>query len=366
MSNRDTPSLPNTVSKKVFSREKFKEKKFGRTDYQDCDFSQTCFEQCSFDGVFFNQCHLENARFIDCTMHQCSFYNSSATAMTMERCELRDINSVECDFQNLLVLQSRIEYWSNSTTALHGLRCLNCHITYWTTHEMPEGKLIFSGGKLHDPVWFDCHLVDSRFEEIDIERQVMGNSKLQNCSYHEVSGQLLTWQRCTLENCSFPPLSRHKIFGNLRFHQSTLLGCDFDACPLSGALFAETLVKACQFKNSQLAGAVFDDARLEACRFDGAQAKESSWRRAQLQNCSGIEMDLAGSHWQYAALDACDFRGSSLRHAQLHGMTGAHKFDEACLSHPVLCEIDAWHQRVQAGRSGGNNQPSLSGGRHYV
>jgi uncharacterized protein YjbI with pentapeptide repeats len=368
MSDIFSTRFQQEVKNKKYTGQIFHDQSFRQIDFMLCDFSNTYFEKCDFDTVFFNQCNLCDAHFVDCHMKQCNFHDTQATRLVMKNCELCDLKSADGNFQHVHIMHSTIEYWAFSTTPLDGLQCIDCNISYWTVHDMPEAKVIFSGGVLRDAIWFDCIFKDSQFNDLELARQVIGNSVLQNCHYQNIRGSLASWQHCTLEKFSLKwntSLPTSMPLRNLRFHQSKLSDCDFSDQVLEEAVFAEACLSHCCLQNTRLERAVFDDAKLENCSFNGAHAAASSWCRADLQRCSGIAMDLIKSRWFYANLAQCDFSDACFTHAKLHGMLNdSQKIDKlgAAQDNPTLSEIDAWYQRILPGC----DQLKRSGGRHYV
>jgi uncharacterized protein YjbI with pentapeptide repeats len=333
-----------------------------------CDFTGAQFVDCTLADIRLDECTLDDACLRGCRISDCAMFGSRAAGAELVDCTLTQMATTQCQLTELAIAGSRIEYWSLTDTALDGLICRRSDVAYLTVHDMPAGQVCFSGGRLHDAVWFGCHLSDSRFDELELVRQVMGQCVLERCDYRQVSGQSATWHDCSLDEVILSAWTLERA----SFHRSRLRQCDFSDAQLSGALFAEANLAGCILRRADLTMAVFDDAVIEGGYCEDARAAGSRWRRARLARNAFDRASLRDGDLRYAEWVGNELAGTAFAGALMHGIdpdivtatnTGA-DFSGARFHDEVLGQIDAWHRQTPTGPA--PVVTTFRGGQRYV
>lgn len=358
----NVPLIPQRTTGQHFHQRTLSEHELSQQYFVECDFSQVrltdsrlqklCFERCTFNDVSLAHCLLEH-----CVFNECQFHSIKATDTSMFQLSCHDSSWHECRLEDCL-----IEHWVINQSRLENLALENVHLAYWTAENLTDVNLSMAGGILQDAVWHGSHLRDCRWQNVRIDRQVMGDCTLDGCVYQQIEGSSI-WNHCQAQDTQFQ-ITAWK--NGSSFNRSRLHACSLAANALPGMSFAESSLVDCDFSGANLTQAQFTDASLDGCHFQNADLQRSTWVRARLERCDFNQAlldktDLRATHWQETILHPA--RAGDVR---LHGARYPAQKNVSSRSEPLLERIDAWYGVHQPGPENPKFPSRPSGASRYV
>jgi uncharacterized protein YjbI with pentapeptide repeats len=285
--------------------------------FEHCDFHGATFVECQFRDLILRGSNLESTRFEKCLMHDVTLLSCHARGMRVESGCVDGLRCHEGEFDEVSLGGVIVQQCTLLHLRADGFRAEGCRIGHATFTEVETKHMHFEKGSLLDAVWFDCTLEKAGFHAMTIDRQVMGRTALEDCTWHDVEGRGATWFNCRARGMVFEasPLRR------LSFHQSRVEHSDLGSLSLDEAVLGQTQLIDCDFAHASLERAFADGARLERCNLRGVRAGASSWRGAHFVGCAMGGSDFSLADLRDARLDDTNNLPSRAEGARIHGAT---------------------------------------------
>jgi uncharacterized protein YjbI with pentapeptide repeats len=263
-----------------------------------CDFSGTTFVGCHFNDLVVRGSNLESARFEQCSMNDLTLTSCQARGVRVEGGTIDGLRCHESDLAEVSLDGVTIQQCTFLCTRMDDVRVAACRIGHATFTEIEARQMRFEEGSLLDAIWFDCTLAKASFHALNIERQVMGRTALEDCTWSNVHGKSVTWFDCRARGLAF----KDSPMRQLSFHQSRIEHSDLRCLSLDEGVLGQAQLIGCDLTHANLERVFADGARLEGCSLLAVRANGSSWLRAHFISC---------------VVDGSDFSNADLREASL-------------------------------------------------
>ena len=246
---------------------------FSGCEFEESSFARAKFEHCEFRDCRFRQTNLSKTEFAECKLFDCAFADLRLVDPTW-----RDSRFERCMFEDVSLTNVAM-----SDNVFDG--------GSWK-------KLDVADGLLMDVTYRDFSMVEVTLSEV-----MAPQNRFERVSMHKVwvmgkgpAGSV--FEEVEADTCGF--------LGYVRFDQSTFNRVRFAMTGFTNAVFADTeFAVGCQFDRCDFTGAVFANVGMEGIRFVECSMTGSQWSNVKAPNA-----------WFYAALlRGVDFGDTELANA---------------------------------------------------
>lgn len=217
--------------------------------FRDCRFDEATLEDFNSEDMAFDSCvladtsirHLQMTRM---TLRNCRFETCTLEKMNLDAGLFEDVTMIDCTLISCDFDQTQLVHWEMQ----------KCRVTKLTLDE---------GMVLVQPVFSDCHFVQSLFREVRFEHANFVDTMLEQCDFslaileacrlHRVQTPLSSFVRTNFDQAN---LSGSNLM-NGNFQKARFIGTNLSRCNLFRADMSETLLDA---------STIIDQAYIERTR----------------------------------------------------------------------------------------------------
>jgi uncharacterized protein YjbI with pentapeptide repeats len=271
---------------------------FSHCEFVASAFTGASFESCRFESCRFDGANLSKVGLGECTFVDCSFASLRMSEVTwymcrFERCAFEDVSITD-------LAMREIEFEGGS----------------WQQVSMMDGVLIDATLRALDMqnVTFSyVHAPQNRLERISMCKvTVMGNG-FPVSVFEEVEGVhcgflgMARFDQSSFSRVRFAMTGfTNAIFADARFEP----GCEFEACDLSGAVFANVMMERIRFLECLMTASKWSNVNACEAWFYGARLRGVDFADTELARAVFTDADIEGTAFLPDKTIGADFRGT--------------------------------------------------------
>ena len=271
---------------------------FSRCEFVESGFARASFEACRFESCTFRRVNLSAADVLESTLVDCTFAELQVTEPTWYRCRFERCTFEDVSLSDLAT--SEVEFEGGS----------------WRQVSMMDGILIdtvFRGLDMQEVTFAQVHAPQSRLERLTMSKvwvmakgfslSVLEDVEGVNCgflSYARFDQSSFSRVRFTMTGFT------NAVFTDTRFEP----GCRFDACDLSGAMFANVVMEGIRFLDCLMTGSRWANVKASDAWFYAARLRGVDFADTELARAVFTDADVEGTSFLPDKTIGADFRGT--------------------------------------------------------
>lgn len=271
---------------------------FSHCEFAETGFARASFEACRFESCTFRRANLSAADVLESTFVDCTFTELRITEPTWYRCRFERCTFEDVSASNLAT--SEVEFEGGS----------------WRQVSMMDGILIdtvFRRLDMQEVTFAEVHAPQSRLERLSMSKVWVMAKGFPLSVFEDVEGvscgflSYAHFDQSSFSRVRFAMTGfTNAVFTDTRFEP----GCRFDACDLSGAMFANVLMEGVHFLECLMTGSRWANVKASEAWFHAARLRGVDFADTELARAVFTDADIEDTLFLPDKTIGADFRGT--------------------------------------------------------